>query len=157
MMLLIKPLTTLDLDVVLVNSSVTKRKYIGSYPSCTKPETNKKIYAFISNTDDHNKVGQHWCAWVVNRDTISFFDSFGRDPWDTTLPINFQKIVEDYDHVQYTTTRIQDWSSKTCGYFCVHFIYTLCLGLDYENFLREYSKNLLYNDYIAFDFFNSLI
>lgn len=153
----IKPLTTIDLDTILRSTSVTRGKYLGSFPSCVKPMTKKKMYSFILNTDNHYNGGEHWCAWVVRGDSISFFDSFGREPWDSTLPIDFQNIVADYNHVQYTNTRIQDWASETCGYFCIHFIYVLCLGLDYENFLSEYSNDRMYNDYVTFDFFNSVI
>ncbi len=153
----INPLNTTELDQTLKNSSVTKGSYLGAYPSCTKPKTKKKMYSFISNTGEHHETGQHWCAWVVIGNKISFFDSFGREPWDSTFPTHFQEIVADFRYVQYTKTRIQDWNSKTCGYFCLHFIYVLCLGLDYEHFLSEYSKKYLYNDYVTFDFLNSIV
>ena len=156
-MLSIEPLTNTYLDRVLKIISVTKRTYIGSFPSCFQPRTEKIVYSFISNTDDHYSGGQHWCAWVVRNNTIFFFDSFGREPWDATLPRNFRKIVDSFDSVQYSTRRIQNWTSQACGYFCIHFIYVLSLGLEYKNFLDEYSKDFITNDGVAIDFVNSII
>ena len=152
----IKPLSTVDLDEILLNSNVTKGKYLGAYPSCVHPKTKKTCYAFISNTDEHTEAGQHWCAWVIKDDTISFFDSFGREPWSKTFPNHFNEITDGFKRVQYTNTRIQSWTSKTCGHFCIHFIYTLCLDLGYEDFLHDYSKKYLKNDIVVLDFFNSI-
>ena len=134
-------LTTYDLDTLLKRTSVTRGKYLGAFPSCVIPRTNRKMYAFISNTDEHDNSGEHWCAWVVKDKTIIFFDSFGREPWHSSLPIHFQGIVNEYNHVEYNNSRLQNWGSSVCGYFCIHFIYVLCMGLEYKNFLNEYSDD----------------
>ena len=150
------PLTTAKLNEVLNHSNVTKAMYLGAFPSCIKPQTRKKKYSFILNTDDHYETGQHWCAFMVNRRKILFFDSLGREPWDPSFPTHFQNIVDDYDHVEYTQARLQNWTSKTCGYFCIHFIYVLSLGLDYKYFLNEYSNSFLENDNVVLEFYNSI-
>ena len=150
------PLTTVKLNEVLNHNNVTKSMYLGAFPSCIKPRTSRKKYSFISNTDDHNESGEHWCAWMVDGQSISFFDSLGREPWDPSFPPHFQKIVEDYSHLEYTQSRVQKWTSKTCGYFCIHFIFILSLGLDYRHFLDEYSSNFLQNDNVVLDFYNSI-
>jgi hypothetical protein len=161
-MSLIKPLNTAQLNKILESSSVTGKHFLGTYPACFHPESKKNCYAFISNIDEHDEAGQHWCAWIVKKDNekddkiLSFFDSFGRMPWDKSLPHHFKEICDGFERVQYTNTRIQNWTSKTCGYFCVHFIYTLCLGLNYEDFLYEYSKNYVNNDIVVVDFFKSI-
>ena len=156
-MLSVEPLTNADLDRVLKITSVTKRMYIGSFPSCFKPRTEKKMYSFISNTDDHYSGGQHWCAWVVRDETLYFFDSFGREPGDPTLPKSFGEFADCFSSVQYSNTRIQDWTSPTCGYFCIHFIYVLSLGLKYQDFLDDYSKDFTTNDAVVIDFVSSII
>jgi hypothetical protein len=150
-------LSTIELDRILKHAKVTRVKYLGAYPSCITPKTKRRNYSFISNTDEHHEIGEHWCAWVVDGEKIYFFDSFGRDPWDTSLPTHFKDIVRGYNHVEYTNVRVQDWTSTTCGHFCIHFIYTLSLGLSYENFLNEYSTDFLNNDLVALDFYNSII
>jgi len=140
----------------LNHSNVTNSMYLGTFPSCIKPRTSRKKYSFISNTDEHDGPGQHWCSWLADGKRILFFDSFGRDPWDPSFPTHFQNIADEYDYVEYTQTRVQDWNSKTCGYFCIHFIYILSLGLDYGCFLNEYSNNCQENDNVVLDFYNSI-
>ena len=152
----IKPLDTREINEILDNSNVTRGKYLGTYPACIYPKSNKKCYAFISNTDEHNETGQHWCAWVIKGESIFFFDSFGREPWNESFPYHFREIVDDFKQLEYTNTRIQNLTSKTCGYFCIHFIYTLCLGLGYNDFLHEYSTNYSINDDVVFNFFHSI-
>ena len=143
---MIEPLTTTQLDNILFNTSVTSKKYIGAYPSCFVPTSSKPFYSFISNTEEHNENGEHWCAWVVRDDTINFFDSFGRPPNCKTLPKHYEDITRNFKYIKYTNFRVQGWGSKACGYFCIHFIYVLSLGLDYKDFVNNYSKNFEMND-----------
>ena len=154
---MIEPLTTTQLDNILFNTSVTRKNYIGTYPSCFLPESTKPFYAFISNTEEHNENGEHWCAWMVKDDTICFFDSFGRPPNHKSLPTYYKDIVKKFDYIRYTNYRVQGWSSKACGYFCIHFIYVLSLGLDYKDFLKDYSQDFEENDYVAFNFASSIV
>ena len=154
---MLEPLTTTQLDDILLNTSVTSKSYIGTYPSCFSPTSTRPYYTFISNTEEHDENGEHWCAWVVKDDTVCFFDSFGRSPNDETLPKYFKDIVEKFKIVRYTNYRVQDWSSKACGYFCIHFIYVLSLGLDYKDFLNDYSRDFEKNDSVAFNFVSSII
>ena len=53
----IKPLTTSDINRILKRNVVTKGMFLGSFPSCIKPRTKKKMYAYISNTDNHDHKG----------------------------------------------------------------------------------------------------
>ena len=154
---MLEPLTTTQLDDILLNTSVTSKSYIGTYPSCFSPTSTRPYYTFISNTEEHDENGEHWCAWVVKDDTVCFFDSFGRSPNDETLPKYFKDIVKKFKIVRYTNYRVQDWSSKACGYFCIHFIYVLSLGLDYKDFLNDYSRDFEKNDSVAFNFVSSII
>ena len=154
---MLEPLTTTQLDDILLNTSVTSKSYIGTYPSCFSPTSTRPYYTFISNTEEHDENGEHWCAWVAKDDTVCFFDSFGRSPNDETLPKYFKDIVKKFKIVRYTNYRVQDWSSKACGYFCIHFIYVLSLGLDYKDFLNDYSRDFEKNDSVAFNFVSSII
>ena len=154
---MLEPLTTTQLDDILLNTSVTSKSYIGTYPSCFSPTSTRPYYTFISNTEEHDENGEHWCAWVVKDDTVCFFDSFGRSPNDETLPKYFKDIVKKFKIVRYTNYRVQDWSSKACGYFCIHFIYVFSLGLDYKDFLNDYSRDFEKNDSVAFNFVSSII
>ena len=93
---------------------------------------------------------------MVKENSVIFFDSFGRDPRDTSFPNNYKNIVETFNSFEYSEVQIKDSTSVTCGYFCIHFIYILSLGLDLEFFLNEYSNNFMKNDMLVVDFVNML-
>ena len=145
-------LTTLDLNDILFDKPVTKRFFLGTYPACMVPETNKTFYTFITNTHNHDEPGQHWNAWVVNKDNVFFFDSFGRSP----KSLNYEEIIKRYKKIIYTSKCIQGVDSKACGYFCIHYLYILSLKLPLDFFLSEYSENLLKNGYVVQSIINSI-
>ena len=150
------PLSTMDINTILRENSVTRKYFLGTYPSCLTPRPKKKTYAFITNTDEHDMPGDHWNGWFVEGQMISFFDSFGRAWDDETLPEYYKDIVKPFEQVTYTNTRVQGWDSVACGYFCVHFLYIKSLGLDYKKLLDDYSKDFEENDNIVYDFFTSI-
>ena len=150
-------LSTDELNTILKINNVTKKYFIGTYPSCIYPSSNERIYSFITNTDNHKLKGTHWTAWFIKNDTISFFDSFGRSPFHPAFLAHYTKIAERFEKIEYSTHQIQSINSWTCGYFCVNFIYTKCLGLEYRDFLMDFSNILHYNDYIVLNFIDSII
>ena len=151
-----KPLTTIQLNDVLMNNPVTKKYYIGTFPGCVIPAVKSKKYSFITNTDPHHKGGEHWNAWVVHGEKIVFFDSFGRDPTDSSFPETYKELLNRFKVYKYSKTQVQNFTSFTCGYYCIHFIYILSLGLDFEFFLNEYTDNFEKNDLTVIDFVNNL-
>ena len=69
-----KPLRTEDLNNILHTNSVTRESYLGTFPACVFPRTDKKMYSFISNTADHLDVkGEHWVGWYINKDQVYHF------------------------------------------------------------------------------------
>ena len=62
-----------------------------------------------------------------------------------------------FDEINFSTTQIQSKDSWTCGYFCVHFLYSQCLGVDFENFLDQYSSDFDQNDCKVLDFVDSIL
>ena len=151
-----KPLTTKNINKVLKNNAVTGRYFLGAYPACIVPSSSKQPYSFITNTKFHDEAGEHWNAWFVDKNKLTFFDSFGRDPRDNSFPEFYKDILKTFSRVSFTQYRVQDIDSVSCGYFCVHFIYTLSLKLDFNFFLEDYSDDLKMNDIIALRFYNSL-
>ena len=151
-----KPLTTLQLNKILMNNPVTKKMFVGTFPGCVLPSTKANEYSFITNTDLHHQSGEHWNAWIVRGKHIIFFDSFGRDPRDKSFPDSYKNIIENFDSFEYSKYQLQDFSSVTCGYFCVHFIYTLSLGLNLKSFLSEYGDNYRINDISVVEFVKML-
>ena len=148
-----KALTTKKLDDILKNNPVTSRFFHGTYPSCMSPNTSKKKYSFITNTDSHELGGVHWCAWMVDGKNITFFDSFGRHPRDPAF--SYKDIFKGFN-VKYNKTQVQDFSSSTCGHYCIQFLYILSLGLDLNFMLKDYGSNFKKNDIVVYNFFKNL-
>ena len=134
-------LTTQELNTILKTNNVTKKYFLGTYPACMHPSTNKRVYSFITNTDNHDLQGTHWTAWFIRNDTLSFFDSFGRSFSHSKFPDYYKKIAKRFKNVEYSTVQIQSLDSWTCGYFCVNFIYSKSLGLEYKHFITDFSNN----------------
>ena len=151
-----KPLTTENLNIVLKENPVTKRAFLGTFPGCVLPLTKLKQYSFITNTELHHESGEHWNAWFVYGNKVIFFDSFGRDPRDTSFPELYRDILKNFKVFEFSKTQIQDFTSFTCGYFCIHFIYILSLGLDVDFFVKEYSSDCIKNDDVVIKFVNML-
>ena len=144
-----KGLSTQELDAVLKSNAVTKKSFLGTFPACMIPKTRRTFYSFITNSEEHDESGEHWNAWIVERTTLTFFDSFSRDPTDPQFPEHYREIIKNFDTVRYVSRRIQSLKSVFCGHFCIHFIYIMSLGLDVESFLEDYSKKYSRNDDIV--------
>ena len=151
-----KALTTIQLNDLLMKNPVTNKSYIGTFPGCVIPTVKSKRYSFITNTDLHHQRGEHWNAWKVHGEKILFFDSFGRDPRDSVFPNIYKELLNRFKIFKYTKTQVQDFTSSTCGYYCIHFIYVLSLGLDFTFFLNEYTEDFMRNDVTVIDFVNNL-
>ena len=148
-------LSNIDLDGILKRDHVTKKRYLGSFPACEIPISKKKFYFFITNTDRHDKPGTHWTAWMVEGDKIEFFDSFGRSPNNNQFPYEFKDFIFD-KNVSYSAFRVQQYTSSTCGYFCMYYIYFRSLGLDFSYIIKQL-ENLKENDDIVISFTNNLL
>ena len=151
-------LNTSHINKVLNGSSVTNRYFIGTFPSCEIEKLPKRtIYSFVTNTGDHLSSGVHWNAWFVRDNMLYFFDSFARSPLDKTFPHHYIDIVKKFKDFRYFDKQLQDFSSYTCGYFCIHFILNMSLGLDFVHFKSEYSRDLKENDVIVLKTIKSLL
>ena len=150
-----RALSNIDLDMILKRDHVTKKGYLGAFPACEIPISKRKRYFFITNTDLHDEPGTHWTAWMVEGDKIDFFDSFGRSPNNKQFPYEFKKFILG-KKVSYSAFRVQQYTSNTCGYFCMYYIYFRSLGLDFGYIINQLT-DLKDNDDIVISFSNSLL
>ena len=150
-----RALSNIDLDMILKRDHVTKKGYLGAFPACEIPISKKKRYFFITNTELHDEPGTHWTAWMVEGDKIDFFDSFGRSPNNKQFPYEFKKFILG-KKVSYSAFRVQQYTSNTCGYFCMYYIYFRSLGLDFGYIINQLT-DLKDNDDIVISFSNSLL
>ena len=152
-----KPLTTNQLNKILKDNNVTNRYFIGTFPACNYPISKNGVYSFITNTDEHNRPGEHWNVWFVRGNKIIFFDSFGRPPHDPAFPQHYRDLIKEFNRVEYSLTQIQGLDAATCGLYCVHCIYVLSLGLDLNNFINDYYNDFKRNDKVVYDIVNSIL
>ena len=89
-----KPFNTSDIDGILKTHPLTRKSFLGTYPACVFPKTNKKVYSSVSNTSDHLDDCSHWIGWMIDSDHATFFDSYGRSPDDSPLPHHFKKFAK---------------------------------------------------------------
>lgn len=150
-------LSTANIDTILKRNDVTKGTFLGTYPACMQPISKKKTYAFVTNTDDHTSGGTHWNAWYVESGYLSFFDSFGRSWDDADFPMYYRDLGAQFRDIEHSQVQIQGFDSWTCGHFCINYIYTLCLGMNYQDFLDNYSRDYVKNDLFVLNFINSII
>jgi hypothetical protein len=149
-------LSTYDLNRVLHGNVVTKRTFLGTFPACITPRTRKTFYSFITNSEEHSEAGEHWNAWIIDGRTITFFDSFARNPTNSQFPEHYRDLIKKFDLVRYVSKRVQSFKSVFCGHFCIHFVYIMSLGLKVESFLEDYSDNYDKNDDIVLSIVSQL-
>ena len=153
-------LSTHHLDKILNEEAVTRQHFIGTFPEClilTIPPPERRIYSFITNTKNHEDGGEHWNAWFVRGKKLYFFDTFGRAPNDVTFPHSYKDFLFKFGRVYYSKKHIQPFNTFTCGYYCIHFLFTFSLGLDFNHFLLDYSNELSKNDVIVLNIIKSIL
>lgn len=150
-------LSTDHINAVLRGNCYTKHYFIGTFPACTKIKPpRRKFYSFVTNTDNHDSPGTHWNAWSVRGNEVLFFDSFGRSPYSDAFPHSYRDILLNFKSVLYSKRCIQHVDSFTCGYFSIHFILCISLGLEIEDFLLDYSNDKIKNDVTVIELLNSI-
>ena len=104
-----------------------------------------EVVGFISNTDPHNKAGQHWIGVYKKGDTVEFFDSFGRDINEFAEP--FASIMKDFTSgFQLITNKKQYQNSlyDTCGRWTYYFIISrICGVVNFDEFTQDTFANEL--------------
>jgi hypothetical protein len=110
------------------------------------PHTNG---AYIVNMQDSGVgEGTHWVAFIKNKGTSYYFDSYGISP-----PIAVMDFLKG-SKIGYSSNDIQSLSSGECGWFCLAFL--LCLQdmrnalSKYNNFVNLFSENEEKNDAILY-------
>ena len=139
-------LKTTDIDRILMQYSLFK----GTYPCDSVPITTKfEDQAFIINTGNSQSSGQHWVGLIIKQEKCWYFDSFGIELLSLDVLKRLKKAgVENYFS---NSKQIQSVNSVSCGYYCIAFILSFVLGNKYEDFLAEFSNNLIKNEKTCHD------
>ena len=102
----------------------------------------KHPYCIVANTDLKTGKGKNWVGFYVEKGSIDFFDTYGRD----VLPC-FKYFLNKRRKYKYNKKRIQSYGSSVCGEYCIYFLYQRYKGLSMSQIVNKFSNNSLLNDY----------
>ena len=112
-----------QIRTILQSDYVTKDCFEDVY-SIDELPTWKPGRAYVINTDEKDKPGEHWVA-VYNNE---YFDSYGFPPLDVRLTKFLPKFT-------YNATQLQRVLSNACGFYCVYYILHRARGNSAENII----------------------
>lgn len=131
---------------ILKNDEDIKQIHSGVFSSDTIPsEVVCYPTAYIVNTDDSNSPGQHWVAFFYETKSKipEYFDSYGFLP----LAPSFYRVLPN--QFKYSSHRIQGWSSKVCGHYCLYFIKERCKKRSMQEIISSFTYDAEFNDEIV--------
>ena len=133
-----------EIDCVLNANLLVFR---GVYSCDTLPEGDV-CGLLVSNTDPHDKPGEHWIAMYFDGERGEYFDSFGRPP---------NKLFKDYlnKHCKYWTfndRQLQSACSRFCGHYCVYYCLLRGSGVDLHKIISSFTNDTGFNDVIVHGF-----
>ena len=113
--------------------------------------------AFIVNTDDSHKPGQHWLAFFVQNNSLECFDSYGQFPGSYNSNFTFW-IERHFKTMRINNQRLQsDWTN-VCGLYCIYFLHHRLLGESMDSIVFPFSTtDLKANDIYILTYFRGCI
>lgn len=115
---------------------------IGMYASDTLPEAIEQTPSLhVVNTDIAAGLGIHWVVFYFpgNDEPAEFFDSLGQPPDHYTA--RFVKFLTNNSPTyKFQRTRIQDFQTHTCGYYCIFYSLHRCNGWSLEDIVDFFDK-----------------
>ena len=103
----------------------------------------RKPIFYIVNTAASYENGQHWVVLWFDHNTIEYFDSLGSPPSELEIERSLSWHGPDY---VYNSTEVQGHLTKTCGQFCLFYIYFKARGLSMTEIVAKFNKNYILND-----------
>lgn len=115
----------------------------------------KKLRAHIGgiiNLDKSDGGGTHWVAYYNKPGSdVVYYDPFGMD----IDPYILKYLKSTNKRVMVLTSQIQDRISKSCGYFAMHFLFSMNNGVSVSKFLSQFDQDdQLKNQRILEKFYN---
>jgi hypothetical protein len=127
------------------------KTFLGVYSSDIQPKLRKRCYKFsvIFNLDKHTESGSHFVAIFCNKNTLFYFDPFGKKCTNKQIKRYIQNNLKGRKYI-YNCQRIQNDKSLFCGLFCLTFLYSQVKNISFCSYLNNFVKrNTLVNDKIV--------
>lgn len=125
-----------------------------NYGGCFSCDTIPIIKApinFIVNLSKEREIGTHFIALIIKEQSIFYFDSFGLPCTNEDILTYMGKLSRQ---VFYNKLKVQDISSKMCGYYCALIVLRNDSACQLKGDLSFYtdSKLLHLNDKLCTDY-----
>jgi hypothetical protein len=114
-------------------------------------------HSLIANIDVHKQPGSHWIAFYFDENGCGeFFDSYGINPCDYPEEIENFLFDNTRNTFCWSTKKIQDNGSLSCGQFCVYFLYNrINKGIPMKKIVEFFDeKNRQENSCFVVEWFN---
>ena len=136
---------------ILQSDSVTTDIFKGVYSSDNLPILNKRQKypaAFIVNTHENNKPGEHWVAFFFKsyKGIPEYFDSYGFPPYKKGF-IRFLLNQQRRDLKYYYNNKIvQSLFSDLCGQHTIYYVFQRSNGRTFQSILQDFTDDTFLND-----------
>ena len=133
-------MNTTELKSCLQQHDFVNKVSLGVFAADKLPDITLLPAAFIANTDDSTKGGQHWTAFYVTKEgKLEYFDSYGFKPFEK---LHCKYIKKNFNNRYiYNKNRLQGPMSTTCGQYALAFIFHRCFGISLKDFGGLFDKN----------------
>lgn len=142
-------MNSLEIDILLRRNALTRKYYIGVFPSDQLPKrTIKKNFCIVINVCPG--VGCHWMGIFKRNKSIHVFDPSGLPSHRINANINNFIERQKAHNICSNKVQLQDMESDTCGHHVLVFIFMKCLGYSIKKIISYYNKkNLRKNDSVV--------
>lgn len=144
-------MNTLEILQALHHLSV---RHAGVYPADRLPRVWTRSTAIVANTDEHDRAGQHWVAFYIDKHgTGTYFDNYGLPPLDSRF---LHRLRRNSTTHRWNITPLQGMLSQTCGQYCCVFLYFMCSGYNFNRFLNLFTDDYERNDRVIVKLFRKI-
>ena len=134
------PLTNFEIQGYYQNEPIFNGVFSrDNLPNAIKNRAKLGERAYVINLDEYRDIGTHWIALYINKNTVTYFDSFGVEH----IPKEIMKFIGSNKKIITNIYRIQAYDSIMCGYFCIGFTNFMFNG----NSLTDYTSLFSPNDF----------
>ena len=107
-------------------------KFNGVYSRDNLPKI--KDGAYVINLDQYFDTGFYWIALHVQNNDVFYFESFGVEH----IPKEIKALIGN-KNIKTNISRIEEYDSIMCGYFCIGFIDFMVAGKTLTDFTGLFS------------------
>ena len=135
---------------VLESHPMTANIFRGVYSSNNLPSLHKSQrypIAFIANTHENYKPGEHWVAFFLKSPKAipEYFDSYGLPPFKKGFLTFLKQQRRDFKY-RYNNKMLQSLFSDFCGQHSIYYVFQKSKGRTLNQIVHDFTDNNVLND-----------